>query len=169
MSFDPHAPARGATVELSRRALHDDRFDRRSRTGSDGGVRWRRRTIPAVSIHAPARGATAARWVDLLPRRVSIHAPARGATRRGHDGDHAETVSIHAPARGATFAARTEMAVTAVFRSTLPHGERQKCRICAAGWNRFIHAPARGATCAGIAAIDRECVFRSTLPHGERP
>jgi len=33
-----------------------------------------------VSIHAPARGATATYYLPLPPQTVSIHAPARGAT-----------------------------------------------------------------------------------------
>ena len=36
----------------------------------------------AVSIHAPARGATGARQTHPQEERVSIHAPARGATQR---------------------------------------------------------------------------------------
>ena len=39
-----------------------------------------RRVFGAVSIHAPARGATGALEQDGLTGAVSIHAPARGAT-----------------------------------------------------------------------------------------
>mgnify|MGYP004565091383 FL=1 len=55
----------------------------------------------AVSIHAPARGAT---FSDsrVSVEFVSIHAPARGATARGLRQSRHEGVSIHAPARGAT-------------------------------------------------------------------
>ena len=78
----------------------------------------------SVSIHAPARDATASssptRWsirfqstrprgarrVNWLMRCdaqfVSIHAPARGATESLHAHRQAAFVSIHAPARGAT-------------------------------------------------------------------
>ena len=77
-----------------------------------------------VSIHAPARGATAHNTVLFNYIEVSIHAPARGATGTHevffgyhefqstplHEGRHALAnkalaaiaVSIHAPARGAT-------------------------------------------------------------------
>ena len=54
-----HAPARGATTEVSH-----------------GGCGIR------VSIHAPARGATRFRATTLTHNHVSIHAPARGATVR---------------------------------------------------------------------------------------
>ena len=92
------------------------------------GVRHRphrRRPLrQAVSIHAPARGATAgqlslaclAAFQFTHPRgvrhlrgdplghapRVSIHAPARGATYKAERKDNRGGVSIHAPARGAT-------------------------------------------------------------------
>ena len=79
------------------------RFNSRSRGGSDlGGPRggpwrpWFQFTLPrgerpaemaairrvaAVSIHAPAGGATFSFFRLLLSRQVSIHAPAGGATR----------------------------------------------------------------------------------------
>ena len=124
-------------------------------------------TSVAVSIHAPARGATMTpselneRWV------VSIHAPARGATtrvvvspsasafrstlprgERRERGvpDREASVSIHAPARGAT-RSRTRLHRISSFR---------------------IHAPARGATWTGSDGR-RSPAFRSTLPRGERP
>ncbi len=56
----------------------------------------------AVSIHAPARGATADGSVKMRVPCVSIHAPARGATQGGEPDDTPSAVSIHAPARGAT-------------------------------------------------------------------
>ncbi len=126
------------------------------------------RPIPRVSIHAPAWGATGD--VHSIRRHVpvSIHAPAWGATMmesrkiRNHD------VSIHAPAWGATcsicssrmcygsFNPRSRMGsdarggapvcCSALFQSTLPHGER--------------HTPWRSAS--------RLSMFQSTLPHGER-
>ena len=78
-----------------------------------------------ISIHAPARGATAASAATRRPpyfnsrpcergdqcilqrpqdRRdqISIHAPARGATVAGDAEIKATKISIHAPARGAT-------------------------------------------------------------------
>ena len=56
----------------------------------------------AVSIHAPARGATLFQPSPIPLRFVSIHAPARGATPAPAEGSQAQRVSIHAPARGAT-------------------------------------------------------------------
>ena len=98
-----------------------------------------------VSIHAPARGATAIVVSFLLLGQVSIHAPARGAT-----------TSIDAKKYWSK------------FQFTLPRGERQETRHYKELDRRFnsrsregsdlghlgshgvhlvsIHAPARGAT-----------------------
>ena len=80
-------------------------FNPRARTGRD--VRYHKVFVEtSVSIHAPARGATASRRTHLQRLVVSIHAPARGAT---------------APFRAVGSAAR--------FQSTRPHGARH--RTCA--------------------------------------
>ena len=55
-----------------------------------------------VSIHAPARGATATLEAKKLRAQVSIHAPTRGATNGLVPVVCPGSVSIHAPARGAT-------------------------------------------------------------------
>ena len=114
-----------------------------------------------VSIHAPARGATAKRARDVSGRAVSIHAPARGATvgsdaktapdtfqftplREGRLGAnsanlHNPLVSIHAPARGAT-------------TSLLTTGYCSRVSI---------HAPARGATFNGLEITPPKWRFNS--------
>ena len=103
----------------------------------------------AVSIHAPARGATRRRVESDTGRRVSIHAPARGATRRRVESDTGRRVSIHAPARGAT-PNHGHYERLLRFQSTRPRGARQYAP-CA--FHEFqtvsIHAPARGATLLG--------------------
>ena len=80
--------------------------------------------IPAISIHAPASGATDNRIRELALSIISIHAPASGATiallrylsltadfnpRSREWSDHqlqpkqnVSSISIHAPASGAT-------------------------------------------------------------------
>ena len=100
----------------------------------------------AVSIHAPAKGATpssggrcpSSSFQSTHPRRVrllrmarppladvvSIHAPAKGATEPSHAPRRVVRVSIHAPAKGAT---------------------RQRRPSCARV-QVSIHAPAKGAT-----------------------
>ena len=107
----------------------------------------------AVSIHAPARGATIefvvsmGRYFCFNPRtrtgcdkggrkmtkyqEVSIHAPARGATTGELPSLPCYGVSIHAPARGATY---------------IPGIVLQLFDVS-------IHAPARGATSACLMAF----------------
>ncbi len=78
-----------------------------------------------VSIHAPARGATAKHQTDAPAMIVSIHAPARGATNERDTNKYGMQVSIHAPARGATYHLVMTIRGTG-FQSTRPHGARHQ-------------------------------------------
>ena len=123
----------------------------------------------AVSIHAPARGATRTDGLLCLggssfnPRAregrdiqdcrtspmdlpVSIHAPARGATRVIDRPRSAFGVSIHAPARGATSDGR--------------------CRVT--GCDRFNPRAREGRDLGQIVAQPTGAVFQSTRPRGAR-
>ena len=95
-----HAPAKGATLLIcslcleiifqstlprrERRVLFlcvklSHNFNPRSREGSDEP--YQRRTChKAISIHAPAKGATKKQMQGVNPQEISIHAPAKGAT-----------------------------------------------------------------------------------------
>ena len=81
-------------------------------------------TDNAVSIHAPARGATFLFAHTSVREKVSIHAPARGATfSRTVKFTMREIVSIHAPARGATSCVPHPLRLS-LFQSTHPRGVR---------------------------------------------
>ena len=123
-----------------------ERFNSRSREGSDGDKVIASACLEVVSIHAPARGATLQASGAYPQFYVSIHAPARGATmvtlptqtaeasfnsrsREGSDATAtldgvAERVSIHAPARGATLQEISRTTGRSMFQFTLPRGER---------------------------------------------
>ena len=106
--------------------------------------------VKGISIHAPARGATASPSCTLMFTEISIHAPARGATLNSKHINTAVTISIHAPARGATISTNAENAVSFVFQSTLPRGERRSLTATQKAMLEIsIHAPARGATFSG--------------------
>ena len=99
-----------------------------------------------VSIHAPARGATAPRLHVAGGCVVSIHAPARGATHVAGQRLDLGDVSIHAPARGATTFEDTDfwpedVSIHAPARGAtgFPSPRRSPRAVS-------IHAPARGAT-----------------------
>ena len=59
-------------------------------------------TYPAISILAPAKGATGFTAWATRYFTVSIHAPTKGATTRQPGTDSVSSVSIHAPTKGAT-------------------------------------------------------------------
>ena len=141
-----HAPARGATPASAAFSGDSLRFQSTHprgvrRNGNETGiaaiafqsthprgVRPRalhgRRAMDAISIHAPARGATNFKLSEYQRLVISIHAPARGATGRACNGYDLRGISIHAPARGAT-----NVHAVLVVEVTIS-----------------IHAPARGAT-----------------------
>ena len=136
-----HAPAWGATMPLAA-CYQLKRFNPRTRVGCDAliclvqksywfqsthprGVRLRWHTASvakAVSIHAPAWGATCMSPLARLFL-VSIHAPAWGATFSRVGYSIAHIVSIHAPAWGATMPI-TSLVNLPVFQSTHPRGVR---------------------------------------------
>ena len=84
---------------------------------------FRKSKQKAISIHAPAKGATHfSRRIDVLFK-ISIHAPAKGATKYLSLNKPDKTISIHAPAKGATFPFANKT-VNLQFQSTLPRRER---------------------------------------------
>ncbi len=102
-------------------------------------------TNPAVSIHAPARGATYCALVQVGQAGVSIHAPARGATAAASISASHGSVSIHAPAGGDMTG--SSPAGLAQFQSTPPRGGRlAAASISASHGSVSIHAPRGGAT-----------------------
>ena len=100
----------------------------------------------AVSIHAPARGATG-RWRRWSRRSFGFNSRAReGRDRTTIVRSLVTRVSIHAPARGATQSPYYSMFNT-MFQFTRPRGARPST----GAWSLTrpgvsIHAPARGAT-----------------------
>ena len=77
--FDPRAHSGRDVEHLGYREAFS-RFDPRARRGRDASSRSPR-SATAVSIHAPAGGATCTASFWLRSASVSIHAPAGGATR----------------------------------------------------------------------------------------
>ena len=142
-------------------------FNPRSREGSDM-PELRLTCGKKISIHAPARGATAtasvgfARFVNFNPR-----------SREGSDDqlaktiDDANKISIHAPARGAT-GLFLHSTWRSGFQSTLPRGERHpliNIHIIAHGFQSTLP---RGERRIFRTFSNSFFVFQSTLPRGER-
>ena len=98
---------------------------------------------------------------------ISIHAPARGATAHLGDTEGGEGISIHAPARGATRMDRVRR-THRIFQSTLPRGERRCSPVTTCMWQYFNPRSREGSD--GLFTRDNlyVAVFQSTLPRGER-
>ena len=121
-------------------------FNPRTRMGCD----TRRASLFAgsqISIHAPAWGATIAKFTITSIKRISIHAPAWGATTYSSIINPARTISIHAPAWGATPAPMSRAATMAYFNPRTRMGCDVRCLML-----HLIGTP-----------------FQSTHPHGVRP
>ena len=121
-------------------------FNPRSRTGSDAHIPHKIHSI-AISIHAPARGATVPDHKDDFSDAISIHAPARGATRGSKSGFSGSSNFNPRSRTGSDIRQPMPGFERGRFQSTLPHGERHTAREPRKRPPRIsIHAPARGAT-----------------------
>ena len=128
-----------------------------------------------VSIHAPARGATASPVTSGVASDVSIHAPARGATDGRLPTPAGGPVSIHAPARGATCRRPRDVATSigfnpraragrdipdarirppgTKFQSTRPRGARHWPCLSVDGQHNSFNPRARAGRDACLAVI----------------
>ena len=80
VGFNPRAREGRDVWQGFLEAPTSDSFNPRAREGRDRRCLMRCSNFIAVSIHAPARGATFANVQNADANCVSIHAPARGAT-----------------------------------------------------------------------------------------
>ena len=107
----------------------------------------RRRQPHEVSIHAPARGATADVEDERHQRIVSIHAPARGATRSGCGGSSARGCFNPRAREGRDAGPRVAGRGVSGFNPRAREGRDSNCASThSASADVSIHAPARGAT-----------------------
>ncbi len=184
------APARGATVPVWRVNVKHPGFDPRPRTGGDlapaceGGCGVcfdpRPRTggdlnrddgaaeQSAVSIRAPARGATCAgvgaRLDGLGFRSAPPHGGRRGAWAKQSSTGQFRSAPPHGGRRSGSRRTRTGRR----FRSAPPHGGRRCGQAAIRNSGPVsIRAPARGATRTAD-AVKNFAPFRSAPPHGGR-
>ena len=99
-----------------------------------------------ISIHAPAWGATAFAFSCMIKPPISIHAPAWGATLDSLFGDIRLPISIHAPAWGATLAVQPCPFLPQNFNPRARVGRDRNVRKRPEDTAISIHAPAWGAT-----------------------
>ena len=160
---------RGERLYLLPAALQAQRFQSTLPRGERQDGKGYFRPAEDISIHAPARGATAGgkrrippTW-NFNPRSregsdhtllilrlqrfsISIHAPARGATLLLVGFVRMTVISIHAPARGATPGFRQNNSVCPISIHAPARGATLLCHARLKLIEISIHAPARGAT-----------------------
>ena len=137
--------------------------------GARLSILWRRANIARVSIHAPARGATALRRIIRSPSlAVSIHAPARGATRyvrlRKLQGASFNPRAREGRDRVALLCSETFL----VFQSTRPRGARLLNEVFECADMQFQSTRPRGARHDLYGVIVTRLMFQSTRPRGAR-
>ena len=204
-----HAPARGATVSLPAMSPGTPSFNSRARKGRDHSpgvpgpapVRFNSRARKgrdicdtntlcqfAVSIHAPARGATPSPSASSGPTSFNSRArkgrdnqpqtPLRrlscfnSRARKGRDGKNVSItskvrVSIHAPARGAT-SGLSEAAIRAMFQFTRPQGARPSLPAMSPVTLSFNSRARKGRDLAMLGINVTGCMFQFTRPQGAR-
>ena len=146
--------------------------------------------ILCVSIHAPARGATAQVCLLFDRSRVSIHAPARGATRRTPS-DHSQNRFQSTHPHGVRPTRLGGHNPRKTFQSTHPHGVRQEDSDYDVGWIagfnprtrtgcdlvvtrlpparwRFNPRTRTGCDLLILFSLTGSLSFQSTHPHGVR-
>ena len=143
--FNPRPRTEGDSCRAPRNPRNSS-FNPRPRTEGDPGRRGKVHDR-LVSIHAPARRATARDVCVFRRRSVSIHAPARRATRRVESSTSPTWTFQSTPPHGGRPAVTSPSELPAAFQSTPPHGGR----------------PTTDQT------VPSASVFQSTPPHGGRP
>ena len=150
----------GSSVTPFRSAL--PRRERRHDAGAD-------EADGAVSIRAPAQGATRVEAEGVVIFSVSIRAPAQGATAQPGVGNCVGVVSIRAPAQGATRLSGS----CRIPRRRFDPRSRAGSDVAAHPLDLLppvvsIRAPAQGATASKSLRSMSEPMFRSALPRRER-
>ena len=125
----------------------------------------------AVSIHAPAWGATCAgrgpcgrpgRFQSTHPRGVRLEGGTSSVREQG--------VSIHAPAWGATQCGAESLALNQQFQSTHPRGVRRHGRRDQQAGRQGFNPRTRVGCDAQVSGLPfAACWFQSTHPRGVRP
>ena len=128
------------------------------------------RASTGISIHAPAKGATAAVAIFEVGATNFNPRSREGSDNLAQNKFALEVIiSIHAPAKGAT-GRSIRQRYCERFQSTLPRRERHFPLWYARYTTKIsIHAPAKGATMFIISFLKFRIQFQSTLPRRERP
>ena len=135
----------------------DLHFNPRSREGSDDPNR-NPYDSRAISIHAPAKGATGDYTIISVEDIISIHAPAKGATIPVYINCIIFLFQSTLPRRERQYFGCYPV-LESIFQSTLPRRERPGySRSVNAQLPISIHAPAKGATLIISCSLQAGCI-----------
>ena len=124
--------------------------------------------LAAISIHAPAKGATIVRRRLYAVIMISIHAPAKGATLSRHSAFRPSPHFNPRSREGSDLELSSGVLRCCDFNPRSREGsDVQLIRRCRAVRAISIHAPAKGATSIS-ANVSTISLFQSTLPRRER-
>ena len=144
----------------------DQDFNPRTREGCDFSVFTQVKRKPAISIHAPVKGATiSARNADKRWQKFQSTHPWRVRLRYISRWQEAHGISIHAPVKGATTEKDSRIFSTSAFQSTHPWRVRLVHRHKRLTYRLIsIHAPVKGATMMANSTRLWGPLFQSTHP-----
>ena len=134
------------------------------------GARRQRESLCQLVQHFNPRarvGRDPSEFTSFVLSAISIHAPAWGATLAHSVFITSFFISIHAPAWGATCCSRS-IATRLTFQSTRPRGARHACRQDGSLRLEFQSTRPRGARLADVFAYTITNTFQSTRPRGAR-
>ena len=142
------------------------RFNSRSRVGSDAGFATPEQH--RAGFNSRSRVGSDAQLIALAEKfAVSIRAPAWGATQVADEDGAVFGVSIRAPAWGATYAGVVDN-VEWPFQFALPRGERRTLQRQPQPFGGGVNSRSRvGATCSPLISCG-VTTFQFALPRGER-
>ena len=169
MRISIHAPAKGATLLRSWRSMAGTYFNPRSREGSDRYDRRYDHLYPHFNPRSREGSDPMLHPTDICKEHISIHAPAKGATAIPSSFYDPVGISIHAPAKGATVYPSPFFHRDIHFNPRSREGSDRLSRVLRIGVSDFnprsregsdhyrrpygielqlisIHAPAKGAT-----------------------
>ena len=140
-----HAPAKGATkrnIAVEPVELH---FNPRSREGSDTFTAYCSSRCKDFNPRS-REGSDVPNNAEVKRIAISIHAPAKGATWQPYEFDRVDIISIHAPAKGATMHCKYQDRRKNNFNPRSREGSDPESISRPLLSAISIHAPAKGAT-----------------------
>ena len=168
MLISIHAPAKGATSLVYQPLSLHNYFNPRSREGSDYSLKSGADGEYDFNPRSREGSDCFHAVIFAVYTAISIHAPAKGATQ--HDtGKKVVNIFQSTLPRRERLCAQEHAKCVESFQSTLPRRERLFGRRCIFLPQQIsIHAPAKGATSQVDEGMDIIVQFQSTLPRRER-